>query len=225
MTLSRAQAVKALLSHTLRTEFRKAHGWIGLALFSLASAYAAYRAVGAHPEAATWNALIWVVLMFSAFNALARPLADDVAAVRRYHMHLIDPRDYFLARMLYHGVLLSALSLIIQSSFSLFLGTEHLGGMRSAWMALGMQTTAWAMAGTITLLGALGARAGAGFGLTAVLGLPLIIPILLLSARLGDAIMSGLGAAEKAESLLFLGTFGGGAAAMGYILFPYLWRE
>ena len=221
----RSRSVGYLLVHTLRTEFRKAHGWVGLLLFALASAYAAYRAVGARPEPATWNALVWVVLMFSAFNALARPLADDVATVRRYQMHLIDPRDFLLARMLYHGLLLSVLSVVIQGAFSLFLGTEHLEGTRSLWMALGMQTTAWAMAGTITLLGALAARAGAGFGLTAVLGLPLIIPILLLAARLGDAIMSGLGAAEKWESLLFLGTFGGGAAAMGYILFPYLWRE
>ena len=225
MIRARTQAVGYLFVHTLRTEFRKAHGWVGLGLFALASAYAAYRAVGPKPEATTWNALAWVVLMFSAFNALARPLADDVAAVRRYHMHLIDPRDYLMARMLYHGVLLSVLSLVVQGAFSLFLGTEHLEGTRSLWMALGMQTAAWSMAGTITLLWALAARAGAGFGLTAVLGLPLIIPILLLAARLGNAILSGLGAAEKWESLLFLGTFGGGAAAMGYILFPYLWRE
>jgi heme exporter protein B len=105
------------------------------------------------------------------------------------------------------------------------MGTTHFEGMRFFWMLLGMVVTAWSLAGAITLLSALAARAGAGFGLTAVLGIPLVVPILLLSSRFGQAVISGLGTAEKGESLLFLGTFGVGAAAMGFVLFPYLWRE
>ena len=214
-----------LLLHTFRTELRKAHGWVGLGLFALSSVYAAYRSVEPRPEADTWNALVWLVLMFSAFNALARPLADDVREVRQYQLHLLRPQDWIVARTLYHGILLTALACCVWIAFAVFMGTTHFEGMRFFWMLLGMVVTAWSLAGAITLLSALAARAGAGFGLTAVLGIPLVVPILLLSSRFGQAVISGLGTAEKGESLLFLGTFGVGAAAMGFVLFPYLWRE
>jgi ABC-type transport system involved in cytochrome c biogenesis permease component len=75
------------------------------------------------------------------------------------------------------------------------------------------------------LLSAISSRAGAGFSLTAVLGLPLIIPIILISTRYGSEVLRGVIFGDTAHHLLFLAGLTGGIATLGYILFPYLWRD
>ena len=68
--------VACLVQHMFRVEFRQGHALIGLLLFALASVYAAFQSVGDHPGEESWNALIWIVLIFTAFNAMAPPMND-----------------------------------------------------------------------------------------------------------------------------------------------------
>lgn len=208
-----------------RTEFRQGHALVGLLLFALASVYAAFQAVGDDAGAESWNALVWIVLIFTAFNAMAKPHADDRPENRHYLTHVVRPVEWVLARTLYHWGLMTVLAALVFGAFALFLGTEHLGGGRWAWFLLGLELAGWALASCMTLLAAIAALAGAGFGLTAVLGLPLIMPIVLVATRFGADLMSGMTGAETVENLLFLGALAGAITAFGLVLFPYLWRD
>lgn len=214
-----------LTTHAFRVEFRQKHGIAGLFLFALASVYACYQVAGGRASAEIWNALAWVVLMFSAFNAVAKPWAEDSPELRSYLKTTLRPGIWILARMAYYVLIMSLLALLVFFAFALFLGTEHLGGSRSWSFLLGLEFTAVAFASLLTLLSAISSRAGAGFSLTAVLGLPLIIPIILISTRYGSEILSGVIFGDTAHHLLFLAGLTGGIATLGYILFPYLWRD
>lgn len=214
-----------LLHHMIRVDFRKGHALFGLLLFALASAYASFQAVGDHGSASSWNALIWVVLIFTAFNALSREHADDRMENRQYLKHAVQPVEWMLARTLYHWVLMTFLAALVLLAFCLFLGTEHLTGNRLLWMFIGLEMAGWALASCITLLASIASHAGGGFGLTAVLGLPLVMPIVLVATRFGRDITSGITAGETVENLLFLAALAGAITAFGLVLFPYLWRD
>ena len=217
--------VAFLVKHTFRVEFRQGHALIGLLLFALASVYAAFQAVGDDAGVESWNALVWVVLIFTAFNAMARPHPDDRPENRQYLTHVVRPVEWMLARTIYHWGLMTVLAGLVLAAFALFLGTDHLAGGRGGWLLLGLELAGWALASCLTLLAAIASLAGAGFGLTAVMGLPLIMPIVLVATRFGNDLLGGLTGEETVENLLFLGALAGGITAFGLVLFPYLWRD
>ena len=73
-------------------------------------------------------------------------------------------------------------------------------------------------------IGGIAARAGAGFGMTAVLGLPLMLPIVLVSTTLGGELLHGVLVADTWHNFAFLGALTLGSGVLGAVLFPYLWR-
>ena len=214
-----------LIRHALRIEFRNKHGIAGLVVFSLAAVYTCYQATGTRASMESWNALAWVVLLFAAFNAVSRPWADDSENMRSFLLHTVSPQSWILARVIYYGLLLSGLGLVVFLGFALFLGVDHFRGWNVLHFWVGIEATALALASLLSLLQALASRAGGGFGLVSVLGLPLMIPVILVSTRYGMDLMKGIVFWDTAHHLLFLASLTGGFVALGYILFPYLWRD
>ena len=214
-----------LTAHAFRMEWREKHGFAGLLLFSLASVYACYQVAGGRASSDLWNALAWVVLMFSAFNAVAKPWPEDSQGMRRYLKTTLRPTEWILVRMTFYSIILGILALLIFFSLIIFLGSDHLNTSQGLAFLLGLEVTAVAFASLLSVLSIIASRAGAGFGLTAVLGLPLIIPIVLISTRYGSDILAGVLWIDTAHHLLFLAALTAGIGALGLILFPYLWRD
>ncbi|HBS20192.1 MAG TPA: hypothetical protein DEA66_05045 [Flavobacteriales bacterium] len=129
-----------------------------------------------------------------------------------------------LARTLHNVVVLTGLACLVVFFMGLLLGWAKLDGMRIAGFVGGMALTAVALGTTLTLLALIAARAGAGFGMTAVLGLPLVLPVVLVSTTLGSELMSGVSLADTWHNFAFLGALAAGSGVFGAVLFPYLWR-
>lgn len=214
-----------LTRHAFRMEFRKKNGLAGLILFAICAVYTCYQVAGSRADAETWNALAWVVLLFSAFNAVSKPWPEDAPEMRSYLIHVLHPREWILARMTFFAMLLSGITCIVFVAFTLFMGSEDLSTGRALWFFFGMQATSIAMASLLAMIQTLAIRANGGFGLIAVLGLPLIIPVILIATQYGMDVLNGVSFADTAHNLLFLATLSGGFGALGYILFPYLWRD
>lgn len=197
----------------------------GLILFAVATIYACYQVTGRRAEMESWNALVWVVLLFSAFNAIAKSWPDDEESFRNYLKHVVRPQEWILARMAYFSLIFTALTGIVFVAFSLFMGTEFIPGWRSLYFLAGMEMTALALASLLSMIQSIAIRAGGGFSLIAVLGLPLIIPVVIISTRFGVDILHGIAIMDTVQNLLFLATLTAGFVGFGYILFPYLWRD
>jgi heme exporter protein B len=212
-----------LLRHHLKMELRSAHSISSLVLFALASVYTAFQVIKGEADPATWNAMAWIILMFTAFNSAARPMKEDLASVRAYLHWTVPPHVLIAARTLHQSLIMSALSSLVLFAMGLFLGSLDISSMLA--FLLGLLITGVALACTLTLVSAISARAGAGYGLTAVLGLPLIIPIILVCTSFGTDIISGVPLADTFENIVFLFAISIGSATFGYILFPYLWRS
>ena len=87
-----------LFTYLWRAERRSQHGLVGLALFAIATTYAAYQVVRGRPDPTTWNALAWVMLLFTAFNGVSRTLEEDRPAVLAYLKTVVNPVHYLMAR-------------------------------------------------------------------------------------------------------------------------------
>ena len=214
-----------LVRHHLKMDVRSIHNVMSLVIFALASTYAVLQVLGGKPSPDTWNAIAWVILMFTAFNSASRVLPEDLTSVRSYMHWVVPPRTMIVARTLHQSIIMSLLSVLLLFALGLFLGNANMGTESILGFLLGMMLTAIGLASTLTLLSALSARAGAGYGLTAVLGLPLIIPIIMISTSFGTDLVSGASLSSTVHNLYYLGGLSIAIGVYGYILFPYLWRS
>ena len=213
-----------LFRHFLKADLRDSHGVAGLVLFAIATVYAVYQVVQGRPDPETWNAMAWVILLFTAFNSVSRPLEEDRAEVLTYLRTTVQPAHYMIARVLHNVLVLSGLSVLVLLFMGLLIGWGNLADGRLWGFVAGMVMTAWALGTTLTLLALIASRAGAGFGMTAVLGLPLVLPIVLVSTNLGSDLMRGVLVSDCLQNFAFLGALTAGSGVLGVVLFPYLWR-
>ena len=118
-------------------------------------------------------------------------------------MHTVRPQDWLIARTLYYMLLLGTVSTVTFAAFLLFLGMDHLSGWTAVHYFAGVLLMSTAPASLLAMIQALASRAGGGFSLIVVLGLPLIIPVILVSTRYGSDLMRGIAFGDTAHHLLF----------------------
>lgn len=213
-----------LFTYLWRAERRSQHGLVGLALFAITTTYAAYQVVRGRPDPTTWNALAWVMLLFTAVNGVSRTLEEDRPEVLAYLKTVVNPVHFLVARTLHNSAVLSGLSCLLTALMGLLMGWGTLDGPRLWGFLGGMALTSLALGTTLTLIALIAARAGAGFGMTAVLGLPLVLPVILVSTSLGSDLMHGVLVSDTWHNFAFLGALATGSGTLGVVLFPYLWR-
>ncbi len=224
--------------HTLRTagtvarlewqlEWRQGHQLAAVGLFAVASVYVAFQASDQQTGAAAWTAMLWLVHLFSGFTAIGRLFDRERTHVRRYLQWTASPLGLILGK-LFHAVLTTtALTAVVLGAFLLFLGWPQ--GIETpgkpALLILGAWLGGLSMTTTLVFVSAVASQVRSGSGaLAAVLGLPLLLPQLILSTRLTRGALADEPWTMLLEYPLFLGALGAGTATIACILFPYIWR-
>lgn len=217
--------IAALLRLEVALDLRQRAAWAGMLLYVVSAVYVAYVAVKGGLGTATWNALFWIILLFAAFNALARSFQREDAGRQLYLYTLVDPRSVVLARALYNAVIMVVLSLLSLVVYIVLLGNTALEEADLGQFVLAVILGGIGFAAVLTLISAIAARAGNGIGLMAILGFPLVLPLLLTVMRASKLALDGV--AWNVTSTYF-----GGLVlldvitiTLAWILFPYLWRD
>ena len=204
---------------------RQRAAWGGMLLYVVSAVYVCFLAVKNGLGTATWNALFWVILLFAAFNALARSFQREDNSRQLYLYTLVDPRSVVMARTLYNAATMMILSLLSLVFFVLFLGDGALDNADLGLFILAVVLGGIGFAAVLTLVSAIAARAGNGLGLMAILGFPIVLPMLLAVMRASKLSLDGV--AWSVSSTYF-----GGivllvviTVTLAWVLFPYLWRD
>jgi heme exporter protein B len=81
------------------------------------------------------------------------------------------------------------------------------------------------LATAFTMISAIASKAGNNFALMAILGFPVVLPLLLASIKLSKYAADGLSWSGALTYLGVLGALNVVIFALAYLLFPYLWRD
>ncbi len=217
------------IAHLLKLEaaldLRQRAAWGGMLLYVVSAVYVAFLAVKGGLGTATWNALFWIILLFAAFNALSRSFQREDAGRQLYLYTLVDPRSVILARTLYNAATMVMLSLLSLLCYILFLGSDALREADLLQFLLAVVLGGIGFAAVLTLISAIAARAGSGLGLMAILGFPLVLPMLLAIMRASKLSLDGV--AWSVNSTYFLGSalLDVITVTLAWLLYPYLWRD
>jgi len=202
-------------------EWRQKHTLFGVLLYVGATVFVVYMMSG-QPEARTWNALFWLTQLFVAVNSVAKSFLQEHPTRFRYYFTLVRPATFMLAKMTYSIVLMLIMSLVSLLLYYLMLGWPlEQGGLFVVITMAGSIS----LSAVFTFLSAIAARAQQNSALMAILGFPLVTPVLMILSRLALKALTPVYMPDWGGLALVLLALDALVVLLGVILFPFLWQE
>ena len=217
--------VEALLQKELRLEMRQKHTLAGIFLYVLATVFVCYLSFGEIESAKVWGGLVWLTGLFTAFNAMQKTFSQESNGVQYYLYSIAHPRHIILSKSIYNAFLVALLNLISLAFFALFFGEKAFEHAQMNQVFLGVLLGSTGLGFALTFVAGLAYKSDGGVGLLAILGFPVIIPLLVTITRFTGAAMEGVTWSTNSLNLLVLIVLNVTSLLLALILFPYLWRE
>jgi len=220
-----AKEVKSLLYKELLLELRQKYAINGILLYTLSTIFICYLSFNIKNTGIshlTWNALFWIIMLFSATSAIAKSFVQENQNRMLYYYTLVSPQGVILSKIIYNVFLIWFLSLVAIILFSLVLGNpvEDFG-----LFALNLMLGSLGLSTTLTMVSAIASKAGNNGILMAILSFPIMIPIILMVIKLSKNAIDGIARSESVDELITLGGINLIVGTLAYMLFPYLWRS
>ncbi len=210
-----------LIRKDILIEWRQKHTLFGVLLYVGSTVFVIYMMNG-QPEAKVWNALFWLTQLFVAVNSVAKSFLQESPARFRYYFSIVKPTTFLLAKMVYSTVLLLGISLLSLALFNLLLGSPLIqSGLFVLITALGSIS----LSVVFTFLSAIAARAQQNAALMAILGFPLVTPILMMLSKLAVKTITPVYDPGWWWVFMVLVMLDILVIVLGLILFPFLWQE
>jgi heme exporter protein B len=225
MDLTIFREVQVLLKKEWRSQFRQKDHFAALVIYLLSTVFICYLSFEKINDAQTWGALLWISGLFTAFNAMHKAL-DSAHQPQILHLYtLAKPGAVILSKCIYHAVQIALLNVFSLLLFLLFFGDAVLLKLDWSQLIIGLTLGSTGLGITLTFVASLAQRTGNGIGLMAILGFPLIVPLLVTIVKFTRLAIEGVTWATNAYQLLLLIVLNVLAVVLSYLLFPYLWRE
>ena len=218
--------VKALLVKEFKLEWKQKFAINGLLLYALTMVFIIVLAFRKDFSPTAWNIVFWIILLFVAINAVAKSFIGESRGQLLYLYTLAGPRAVILAKMIYNALLMGVvggLSLLFYLFFSAKSTGELIGDM--GYYLLFVFLGGMGFAVHLTLVSAIAARGKNSGTLMAILGFPLMIPLMLTCISACKNAIDGLPRTFSQDELFFCGGFIAIVALLSLILFPFLWKE
>jgi len=183
-------------------------------------------------DVSAWNALFWLLILFMAVNALAKSFMAESRGLQLFYYSFLNPYAVILGKIIYNGLMLFLFGIITFFIYGILLGNPVQDmGMFILTVLLGC----FGISSVLTMISAIASRAGHQSSLMAILGFPVLLPLLIVLIHLSKNAIDGIDFSVNAidgidfsvnlKYLTMLTALNLLVPSLAYILFPYLWRE
>lgn len=211
-----------ILRHEIRVEWKQRYAVFGLLLYVLSTVFVTYLAFQGTISERAWNVVLWIVLLLASVNAATGSFMRETSGRYWLYYQLVHPRALILGKTFYNMALMWLLALLTWACFRLFLGNPVAqNGLYLGAILLGTS----GFAATLSTMAAISARTQQNTALLAILSLPILLPLFLVSLQLSNAAVLGLTYELWWRSILVIALLNAVTLLLSYLLFPYLWRD
>ncbi|MBT3647686.1 MAG: ABC transporter permease [Flavobacteriales bacterium] len=214
--------LSAILAKEFKSDFRNPYSLAGALLFLLSSLFVCYITMKRLPGASIWVALFWIITLFASFNAIAKSFTSESRGRMLYLYSLVSPEVFIGAKAIYQSVILLVLSivamLVYQVLFEMVIQDYFVFVISLVFGSTGIAII-------LSLLSTIASKAGKNFTLLAILGLPVLLPLLMVTTTLMKNAIDGIELSVQLKYIFVLLGLNGVSLALALVLFPYLWRE
>ena len=202
-------------------DWRQQSPFTGILLYLSSTIFSSYLAFGGFISSEVWNALFWIIILFTSVNAVAKSFTQEERR-NHYYFYLCKPSLIIGSKLLYSSAYLIVLSLIALTIYGVLLGLPDFDlSLYSINLLLGCI----GIASAFTLVSAIAAKASNKSVLMAVLGFPVIIPVLILTISNANKIMEGFIWIQIQGNVLSLLSVDVIIIALSFVLFPFTWKS
>ena len=211
----------ALLKKDFQVDWRQQSPYTGILLFLSSTIFAAYIAFGGFISLQLWNALFWIILLFTAINAISKSFSQEDRR-SHYYYFLCQPTEVLASKLVY-----SFLYLLIIAGFSLLLYTVFLGipNFSLVHYTVNLSLGCLGLSSAFTMVSAISMRATNRSILMVVLGFPIVIPVIILAINNANRILEGFLWSQIQGNVLSLLSVDVIIIALSFVLFPFTWRS
>jgi heme exporter protein B len=221
------RATKAVFVREWRSELRTKQALNAVVLFAVCSIVAVSLGLGPLNRSAELPlihaALLWIVLLFAAFTALARVFVVEEEQRTAAALRLAAPAHaVYLGKLLFNVVLLFGLTVVVGVLAVILLRMQvKAPGALVVLLAAG----SLALVSGTTLIAAIIARSSSRGALFAVLSFPLLIPMLVTAVRGTALTLAGSGWERTMAPLQTLLAYAAAMFVSSLFLFGIVWEE
>jgi heme exporter protein B len=217
--------VKTLIWKELTLEWRQRYALSGMLLYVVSTVFVCYLSFNLKRNLLTpivWNTLFWIIMLFTAVNAIAKSFAQERYGRLLYYYTLSSPQAIILSKIIYNSLLMTGLSLTGFLFYMMVMGNPV--GNLSIYL-LSIILGSLGFASTLTMVAAIASKAENNGALMAILSFPLIIPMLLMVIKMAKNALDNLDMSANQDEIITLLAIDAIVIALSLVLFPYLWRS
>ena len=208
--------------HLLKKEYyldlRNVYGLSSIVLYVLSSSFVIFMIAGDISDK-FWVVFYWIIVVFTTLSAVLKSYTMESRNRDMYYYTSLDPHVFLFGKLVYNFLFTLIICTICFFVFSLFFGQPELKFPAILTILL----TAWGLSSALTFVGAMASKARNSNTVIAVMGLPILLPPLLLGVtnHVNLLVASPL-EADQLQTLLGVDFL---ISALLIWLFPYLWRS
>lgn len=214
--------VLAVIFRNLKSDFKDPNSIFGSLLFLISSLFVCYISINRIASIPTWVALFWIIVIFASFNAVAKSFVQETRDKMIYIYSLMSPAQFIIGKMLYNGLLLILMSLI---AILIYSGLFEMAIGNLPMLLIGILLGSACIGMILSLLSSIASKASGNLTLMAILGLPIMLPLILTATKFTKNAVDGLDWSIQYKYLIVLIGLNIVCGALSVVLFPYLWRE
>jgi heme exporter protein B len=217
--------IRTLLWKEFLLEWRQKYAINGMLLYLASTILVCYMSFNLKPNqlnVLTWNALFWIILLFTAVNAVAKSFLQERYGRMFYYYSLVSPQSVILSKTIYNLVLMLILALLGYAVYATVLGNPV---QDKLYFLISIVLGAIGFSIIFTMISAIASKAQNSNMLMAVLGFPIIIPVMVMVLKISKSAIDGLDRSLSTDEVFVLLAINIMIATVAYILFPYLWRS
>lgn len=219
------QQTLVLVKKEILIELRMKYALSGMILYLISSIFLAYITFStgrAQITVPTWNVLFWIIMLFVATNSIAKSFIQESRERLLYYYTIANPQAIIISKMIFNSLLMLFLVLMGFVIYIILLGNPvddvPLFLLTLLLGAVGFSTT-------FTMISSIAAKASNSSTLVAILGFPIIIPMLLLLIKISRNAIEGLARTTVYDEMITLLAIIMIAISTSILLFPYLWKS
>ena len=213
--------ISKLIKKEFQLEWRQKTAIATIFIYVLGTTFLIYLVFQGNINIPTWIALFWIISLFTTVNAVSKSFMKDANEQFYYLRNVASPIEIILSKIIYNAIFITFLSLVIYAVMLLFFN-ENIEGKSLFLLTVILGSIGFS--NLFTLLSAITARTQ-NIVLLAILGFPIILPLLLLIVKmsgLADFTISQQDIYVNIGAIVLLDVI---TLILSVILFPYIWRD
>lgn len=202
-------------------EWRSKYALNGILIYVFATVFICYLSFK-KIDPITWNALFWIILLFTSINAIAKSFMQENRSRYLYYYTIVNPAALILSKIIYNLILMSIIAFVCLVFYTIVFNNPI---QDLTYYLLAVALGGLSFASMFTMVSAIASKANNNSTLMAILSFPVIVPLLMLLIKFSKNAMDGIDRASSNNEIGVLLLINIIVFAVSLLLFPYIWRD